>query len=97
MLSRRVRPASAHGRGCWLCPVARLGPGPSGVKLRRRRNAVAKASAARSSANWGHRPARDEAVHDGKVDLETLLEVCEPNDGPALRSASLALARPPHT
>ncbi len=41
--------------------------------------------------------ARYEAVHDGKVDFETQLEIGQPNDGHALRSASLALARPPHT
>ena len=75
---------------------ARAGPRP-GSKLRRRRNAVAKASAARSSANGAPNAARYEAVHDDKVGLETLLEICQPNDGRALRSASLALARLPHT
>ena len=48
-------------------------------------------------ARAGPHAARYEAVHDGKVDFETQLEIGQPNDGHALRSASLALARPPHT
>ena len=36
-------------------------------------------------------------MHDGKVDFETLLEICQPDNGHAPWSASLARARLPHT
>ena len=87
MLSRRCSARQCSRTRLLAMPSshARAGPWP-GLKLRRRRNAVAKTSAARSSANGAPNAARYEAVHDGKVDLETLLEICQPDDGLALWS-----------
>ena len=68
-----------------------------GSKLCRRRKAVAKVSAARSSANGRADAAGYETVDDDEIDFEAVLEVGQGDDGRPLRSNGLALARPPHT